>query len=174
MEEQLGMRVRRLRELCNWSQRELARRSGVSVAMLSAIERGQRNPTVRLAYDIAQAFGCSISALLEGPLGAALLDDPESGVRRESHANPLLHGRLEVVVYTLEAGAASGVMAPNQAGTLETVVVLDGELELRLDGEAQRLSAGSNFGHGVHATEYANPSADNRCRFLVLVDTSRC
>ena len=85
-----------------------------------------------------------------------------------------LHGRLEVVIYTLDAGAATGVMAPNQQGTLETVVVLDGELELRLDGAPQRLAAGTNFGHGVHATEYANPSSNNGCRFLVLVDTSRC
>lgn len=158
----------------HWTLKELAERSGVSVGMLSEVERGGKNPTVRLAYDIAQAFGCSISALLEGPLGAALLDDPESGVRRESHKNPLLHGRLEVVIYTLQPGAATGAMAPNQAGTLETVVVLDGELELRLDDAERRLTVGASWGHGVHTTEYANPSSEDDCRFLVLVDTSRC
>lgn len=174
MPDSLADRIHALRQARQWTLKELAERSGVSVGMLSEVERGGKNPTVRLAYDIAQAFGCSISALLEGPLGAALLDDPETGVRRESHKNSLLHGRLEVVIYTLQPGAATGAMAPNQAGTLETVVVLDGELELRLDGAPQSLTAGSNFGHGVHATEYANPSADTGCRFLVLVDTSRC
>jgi transcriptional regulator with XRE-family HTH domain len=174
MPKSLADRIHAMRQARQWTLKELAERSGVSVGMLSEVERGGKNPTVRLAYDIAQAFGCSISALLEGPMGAALLDDPKSGVRRESHANPLLHGQLEVVVYTLEAGANTGVMAPNQPGTLETVVVLDGELELRLDGEPQRLTAGTNLGHGVHATEYANVSAGNGCRFLVLVDTSRC
>jgi transcriptional regulator with XRE-family HTH domain len=174
MPESLADRIRALRQARQWTLKELAERSGVSVGMLSEVERGGKNPTVRLAYDIAQAFGCSISALLEGPMGAALLEDPESGVRRESHSNPLLHGRLEVVIYSLEPGASTGVMAPNQPGTLECVVVLDGELELRLDGEPQRLAAGASLGHGVHATEYANPSADTGCRFLVLVDTSRC
>lgn len=173
-EQDLGGRLRGLRQRLGWSQRELASRSGVSLAMISAVERGAKNPTVRLAYDIAQAFGCSISELLEGPLQPGLLIDPESGVRRESHGNPLLHGRLEVVVYTLEPGARSGEMAPNRPGTLETVVVLDGELELRLDGEAQSCAAGASVGHGVHATEYRNASDAEPCRFLVLVDTSRC
>ena len=142
--------------------------------MVSAVERGAKNPTVRLAYDIAQAFGCSISELLEGPLQPGLLIDQESGVRRESHANSLLHGRLEVVVYTLEPGARSGEMAPNRPGTLENVVVLDGTLELLLDGESQTCVAGASVGHGVHATEYRNASDAEPCRFLVLVDTSRC
>lgn len=154
--------------------KDLAERSGVSVGMLSEVERGTKNPTVRLAYDIAQALGCSISTLLEGPMGAGLLHDPGSGVRRESHANELLHGRLEVVIYTLEPGASSGEMAPNRPGTLETVVVLDGELDLLLDGEARRFIAGESVGHGVQATEYRNASDAEPCRFLVLVDTSRC
>lgn len=171
---ELGSRIRKWRQRSGWSQRELANQSGVSLAMISAVERGAKNPTVRLAYDIAQAFGCSISELLEGGPGAGPYWDPESGVRRESHANPLLHGRLEVVVYTLEPGASTGVMAPNRAGTLETVVVLDGALALTLDGEVRALEAGASWGHGVHATEYRNVSDAEPCRFLVLVDTSRC
>jgi len=174
MADPLAERIRGLRRAQGWTLKELAERSGVSVGMLSEVERGAKNPTVRLAYDIAQAFGCSISELLEGPLQPGLLIDPESGVRRESHANPLLHGQLEVVVYTLEPGARSGEMAPNRPGTLENVVVLDGTLELRLDGDSQLCAAGASVGHGVHATEYRNASDAEPCRFLVLVDTSRC
>ena len=80
------------------------------------------------------------------------------------------------MIYTLDAGGERpGVMAPNQPGTLESVVVLDGELELRLDGAPQRLAAGAR----AWGTAYTRPSTPTlvltpACRFLVLVDTSRC
>jgi transcriptional regulator with XRE-family HTH domain len=158
------------------SLRKLSERSGVSQAMLSEIERGAKNPTVKLAYQVAQALGCSISELLEGPIPSSattLLNDPPSGVRRESHANSLLHGCLEVVIYTIQPGATSGELHPNRQGTLETVVVLDGQLELRLNGVPQTLQAGESVGHGVNSTEYRNPSKEDECRLLVLVDTTR-
>jgi transcriptional regulator with XRE-family HTH domain len=197
----LPARLSALRAARSLSLRELAARSGVSAGMISEVERGAKSPTVRLAYQLARALGCSLSELLEGPApfasrgesgdasgdasgGApaaavvvpgprALLDDPASGLRREGHGHPLLHGRLEVAVYTLQPGARSGPLDPNRPGTLETLVVLDGRLELHLDGHPLHLEAGASAGHGVHATEYANPGRDP-CRFLVLVDTSRC
>ncbi len=205
------LRLRELREARGWSLRALAQRSGVSAAMLSEIERGAKSPTVRLAYQIAQALDCSISALLEGRAGptagpadgpatappadapldsgrdpqgpptddaarprrAAVLEEPGGRLRRESHGSPLLHGRLEVVVYTLAPGASSGPLAPNRPGTVEQVVTLDGEVELLLDGRPSRLEPGASVAHGVHTTEYRNPS-DAPARFLVLVDTTRC
>ena len=187
-------RLRDLRSRRGLTLRQLAGRSGVSVGMISEVERGSKSPTVRLAYQLAQALGVSLTELLEAPpapdpdYGAeggsvpavavspaprAVLDDREAGVLREGHGHPLLHGRLEVAVYALAPGARSGALAPNRPGTLETVVVLDGELELVLDGRATRLPKAASAGHGVHATEYANPGRET-CRFLVLVDTSRC
>lgn len=190
----LPARLSALRAARSLSLRELAARSGVSAGMISEVERGAKSPTVRLAYQLARALGCSLSELLEGPAPFAsrgvpsgnepaaavvtpgprtLLDDPASGLRREGHGHPLLHGRLEVAVYTLQPGARSGLLDPNRPGTLETLVVLDGQLELSLDGHPLRLEAGASAGHGVHATEYRNPGPEP-CRFLVLVDTSRC
>ncbi len=219
--------LRRLRRDRGWSLRTLAERSGVSAAMLSEIERGAKSPTVRLAYQIARALDCSISALLgdgpdrsggapPGPAGPGeapaadprasgpaaaphavagpvagsgaspgapgvpaprpgrVLAEPGGGVRRESHAGPLLHGRLEVVVYDLAPGASTGPMAPNRAGTVEQVVALAGTVEVVLDGVPVRVAAGESAAHGVHATEYRNPGAAEPCRFLVLVDTTRC
>ena len=180
MVDALAQRIKELRTARGLSLKALAGRAGVSAGMLSEVERGVKNPTVRLAYQISQALSCSISALLEPDLSAeggtrgpvARLD--AEGVQREGHSSPLLHGQLEPVVYTIEPEAGTDALAPNRPGTLETVIVLDGELELILDGTAQRLAAGENLSHGVHTTEYRNPSREERCRFLVLVDTTRC
>lgn len=175
MDTDLAERLRHLRKAKGLSLRVLSERSGVSQAMLSEIERGSKNPTVKLAYQIAQAFGISISDLLEqDPTSPSLYHDLPSGVTRVSHPNHLLHGAMEVVIYTLVAGATTGELPPNRAGTTESVVVLDGELELLLDGDSQTLTAGESVGHGVHQIEYRNAKQDQECRFLVLVDTSRC
>lgn len=180
MVDALSRRIKALRRARGWTLKALADRAGVSAGMLSEVERGVKNPTVRLAYQISQALSCSISALVEpdlsedaGTRGPVARLDSE-GVQREGHSSPLLHGRLEPVVYTLEPAAGTGALAPNRPGTLETVIVLDGELELILDGTAHRLGAGENLSHGVHTTEYRNPRTAERCRFLVLVDTTRC
>jgi transcriptional regulator with XRE-family HTH domain len=174
------------RTALGWSLRALSERSGVSAGMLSDIERGAKSPTVRLAYQIAQALGCSITDLLgpadgpDGPVGGVAfasprtLDDPETGVTRRSHPAPLLHGRLEVAEYRLAPGAWTGAMAPNRPGTVETVVVLEGALELVLDGTPHPVEAGASASHGVHVTEYRNPSRTKPIRFMVLIDTSRC
>lgn len=187
MSDPLPHRLRRLRRAHGWSLRTLAERSGVSAGMLSEVERGTKSPTVRLAYQVARALGCSISELLGGPPTAgastspgilpgpaSVLVDEETGARRESYGHPLLHGRLELVLYTLPPGASSGEMAPNRPGTLETVLALDGPVEVLLDGRPHLLGPGALLGHGVHATQYRNPSAERSCRFQVLVDTSRC
>lgn len=175
MKTDLSDRLRQLRRAQGLSLRALSERSGVSQGMLSEIERGSKNPTVKLAYQIAQALGISISDLLEqDPTTPSLYHDFPSGVTRVSHPNNLLHGAMEVVLYTLEGGATAGEMPPNRAGTTESVVVLNGELELLLDGKSQLLSEGESVGHGVHQIEYRNAKQDQECRFLVLVDTSRC
>ncbi|MBC8406733.1 MAG: helix-turn-helix transcriptional regulator [Planctomycetes bacterium] len=175
MSDDLASKLRYLRKNQELSLRALSEKSGVSQGMLSEIERGSKNPTVKLAYQIAQALGISISDLVEHDRsGPTLFQDLPSGVHRESYPNSLLHGGLEIVIYTLKGAASAGEMQPNRAGTLETVVVLDGELELRLDSKSQLIKRGESVGHGVHHTEYVNANQDQECRFLVLVDTARC
>ena len=48
----------------NLSQRELAAVSGVSVQMISCIEKEQRNPTVNVVQKLARALHCTVGELL--------------------------------------------------------------------------------------------------------------
>src|SRR6476660_1192011 len=63
----LGARVKQLRAQRDWSLESLAGASGVSRSMLSEIEREQANPTLAVTLRIAQAFGMSLSELIETP-----------------------------------------------------------------------------------------------------------
>ena len=62
---QVCERVRSLRKKHNWTLEQLARLCGVSRSMLSQIERGAANPTLGVAFRIAQAFGLSLGDLVQ-------------------------------------------------------------------------------------------------------------
>lgn len=64
--KQLGMRIKYLRSLRKWSQEDLALEANVNKNYLSDLERGERNPTIKVLEKIARAFGISLSELFKG------------------------------------------------------------------------------------------------------------
>ncbi len=66
--------VRELRERCNLSQGELARRLSVSRQTVNAIETGRYLPSLPLAFAIARFFGQAIEEIFH--------DDDALGGRR--------------------------------------------------------------------------------------------
>jgi len=63
--EVLCQRVTELRKKNKLTLDQLASLSGVSRSMLSQIERGKANPTLAVAFRIAQAFDMSLGELVE-------------------------------------------------------------------------------------------------------------
>src|SRR5215207_2467660 len=60
----LGERVRELRRERGLTLEALAERSGVSRAMISKVERGEKNPTLVVAAKVAEGLGVSLSQLV--------------------------------------------------------------------------------------------------------------
>jgi len=58
--------VRRERRARHWTQRELARKAGISPATVLNIELGHSSPTLDVMALIAGAFGMSVGALADG------------------------------------------------------------------------------------------------------------
>jgi transcriptional regulator with XRE-family HTH domain len=61
---QLGLRIRQERLRCGWTLKGLASRVAASVSTLSAIENQQVWPAVELLFQLGEAFGVSLDALL--------------------------------------------------------------------------------------------------------------
>ncbi len=53
-------RIKELRARDNLTQLDLARRVGVRRETIVFLEKGKYNPSLKLAYDIAQVFGMKI------------------------------------------------------------------------------------------------------------------
>lgn len=66
IEKQLGMRIRYLRNKKHWSQEDLALEAEVNKNYLSDLERGMRNPTIRILEKIATALEISLEELFKG------------------------------------------------------------------------------------------------------------
>jgi transcriptional regulator with XRE-family HTH domain len=64
--KQLGMRIKYLRSLKKWSQEDLALEADINKNYLSDLERGERNPTVKVLEKIAKALNITISELFKG------------------------------------------------------------------------------------------------------------
>ncbi len=85
--DQIGKRVRDLRNTLSFTQEELATKTGISVSFLSMIERGERRPTLKTLVVISEAMGVTLSQFFSevkvpqenigqtGPLLATRLED---------------------------------------------------------------------------------------------------
>lgn len=62
----MGMRIRQIRKAKGWSQEELAKRCGISMAFLGHIERGTRSMSLETFANLCGVLGTDANALLWG------------------------------------------------------------------------------------------------------------
>ena len=152
----LGRRIRDLRNDRGLSLVTLSARSGVSTSMLSAVERGQKVPTVLVLGQIATALDTSIARLVDEETGPRVvilrageqrvIDHPEGWERRT--LSPVLPGiEFELIRNTLKPGVDAGTFPAHRPGSREYLAVEHGSLTVTLAGTAYILSAGDSLYH---------------------------
>ena len=68
---EVGKRIVELRKLNNWSQTDLANKTGISQVMVGKYERGDAAPSIEVAKKIADAFEVSLDYLVGEGINAA-------------------------------------------------------------------------------------------------------
>ncbi|BBK30647.1 DNA-binding protein [Allostella humosa] len=168
LDDRLAARLAALRQDHGWSLDDLARESGISRATLSRLERGETSPTAALLGRLCTAYGRTMSRLLAevetrpaDRLAAAdqpVWTDPETGFRRRGLSPPAAGFQAEMILGELPAGAAIGYDAPPVAGLEHHLWMLEGALELAVEGRAHRLDAGDSLRYRLFgATRFACP-----------------
>jgi transcriptional regulator with XRE-family HTH domain len=178
----LGARIRQERSRRGLSLDGLAARSGVSRGMISAVERGQKAPTVLVLDRIATAFDSTIARLLgeERTARVVVLRRDEQPVARDPSGwerrilSPVLPGvEFEFMQTTIPAGVDAGVFDPHLPGSREYLVVTAGTLRLGIDGETYTLHAGDSVAYaGDCRHAFANPGAEP-CVYFLIMDLGR-
>ena len=78
-------RIRQLREEKGLTQEQLGEMVGTSRQAINAIETEKSEPSIWLAYDISQAFGCSIEVVFL--FGERPRKSRADSSRRDNHGN---------------------------------------------------------------------------------------
>lgn len=154
-EPQIGEQIRELRRLKRMTLQQLADAVGVSVSHISQIERNRAKLPIGTLRSICDALGVHINWFFPPESGTAAeernfivraknrrrMSFTDLGINEEL-LSPNLAGPLELLMSTIEPGADSGEYSHD--GT-EAGVVVEGTLELWVNGQYFRLEAGDSF-----------------------------
>jgi transcriptional regulator with XRE-family HTH domain len=183
---ELGETIRTRRHAQGLTLDALSKRTSVSRAMLSEIERGAKNPTIRLVCQIADGLGTTVSELIgEAPAREPnvpvvvrpderqTLIDPRSGAVRQILSPSYLRLGVEVLWYTIPPGEQVVGIPPARPGTVQHITVVHGRLDCVIGDQALPLQAGDSvFFDADVPRDFTNPGAET-CELVVILDSSR-
>ncbi|QCO56471.1 cupin domain-containing protein [Pseudorhodobacter turbinis] len=151
----IGSTFRRQRHEKGLSLQELARESGVSVGMISQIERDIANPSMRVLTALRRALNMPMQEMFSDTAESSTEDPPflrRAEKRPHIDLGPLQkelltsggNHHLQMMILTLAPEGSSGNTAlsyPAEKGGL----VLEGELTLHVNGQSATLKEGDSF-----------------------------
>ena len=154
---QVCRRVKQMRQERTWSLDAMSKACGVSRSMLSQIERGETNPTLAVAFRIAQAFGMSLGEFVEVPNVTSNVSVIRAGDRAHHYRSDKycrirtlspLHLEKDVEFYEvlLKPGGALR-SAAHFEGTREFLTVQKGRVRLESGEDSDELREGDSAGY---------------------------
>ncbi|MFD8542135.1 helix-turn-helix domain-containing protein [[Kitasatospora] papulosa] len=170
----VGQRMRHYRKLRGMTLQDLAAATGLSVSMLSTLERGQTGVSVSTIHAIAQALDISITALFQasGP------GDPV--VKRADQRRDFTAGgagrtlvvadpdaRLELYVYDFQPDTASAA-APSIHNGTEYGFVVEGTITVEIDGRPFTLQPGDAVQYSTRSRHLMKNISDRPARAVWL------
>jgi transcriptional regulator with XRE-family HTH domain len=173
----IGARLRAARRDRGLSLATVAERSGLTKGFLSEVERDLTSPSVGSLLRVCAALDLPVGALFaaeQGPVVRAAERAPVAfggqGVD-EFQLTPAGERRLLVLQSDIAPGGGSGEDPYRLGSDAEFVHVLEGTLEVEVDGARHRLAAGDSMTFDAGAAHtWANPSGSRPARVLwVLV-----
>lgn len=178
----LGVRVKDLRKEAGLTLDELAGRSGVSRAMISKLERGEKNPTLVIAARLAEGLGVSLSRLagveerrevvLVPRERRMVLRDPETGFERQSLSPTFAARGVEFLRNVVPEGSTSGDFPAHRKGVEEHIVVEKGELKATLGGEEYLLRQGDALFFEADVPHRFDNAGRGECAYYLVISSA--
>jgi quercetin dioxygenase-like cupin family protein/DNA-binding XRE family transcriptional regulator len=157
----------------------LAGRSGVSRAMISKLERGEKTPTLVVAAKVAEGLGIGLSQLMGVeerrevvvvPRDRRMvIRDPETGFERQL-LSPSFGGRgVEFIRNVVPEGSTSGEFPPHHRGVEEYVAVEKGRLRAVLGGEEHLLEKGDALYFEADVSHRFDNVGEGECSYYLVI-----
>jgi transcriptional regulator with XRE-family HTH domain len=175
----LGDRVRELRRGRGLTLEELAERSGVSRAMISKVERGEKNPTLVVAAKVAEGLGITLAELLGTEERRKIIvvprerrmvmRDPETGFERQLLSPSLGRRAVEFIRNIVPRESTSGEFLPHRRGVEEYVVVEKGRLRAIIGREEYLLEEGDALYFEADVSHRFDNAGDGECSYYLVI-----
>lgn len=174
----IGARLRHAREASRLSLADVAARSGVTKSFLSRVERDEASPSVASLVAICEAVGLPMASLFAVPettlVRSSARPSLEGLPKAADVVDTLITPERERHVTVLESSVAPGGSGGDVLYTLpsecEVCFVLEGRIEIDVEGELFELEAGDalTFGASVpHTWRNAAPDAGARLLWIL-------
>jgi transcriptional regulator with XRE-family HTH domain len=177
--DRLGDRVRELRRGRGLTLEELAERSGVSRAMISKVERGEKNPTLVVAAKVAEGLEITLAELLGTEERRKIIvvprerrmvmRDPETGFERQLLSPSLGRRAVEFIRNIVPRESTSGEFPPHRRGVEEYVVVEKGRLRAIIGGEEYLLEEGDALYFEADVSHRFDNAGDGECSYYLVI-----
>lgn len=151
----LGKTVQRLRKAYNLSLSELSEQSGVAKSIISAIEKNETNPTLSTIWRLSQALDTTIDKVLSEADEEPFIEKVDKNsvavlTSEDGKCKLSIIGWLKTVAwvqwYDFHAEVGGTLESEgHQRGSVESLSVLTGEVEVKVDGEVWNAKAGETL-----------------------------
>lgn len=179
LDRRLAERLKGLRAERGWSLDELARSSGISRASLSRLENAEVSPTASVLGRLCAAFGLTLSRLMQMVEGVfaprlsrkeqPIWTDPETGYRRRQVSPPAETLAGEVLECELRPGTRIEYEEPPRAGLEHHLVMLEGRLEISVEGTVHDLEPGDCLRYRLFGASCFATSETGGAKYLLFI-----
>lgn len=154
----------------------LAKSSGVTKGYLSKLERAQASPSVATLLRLCDALGMSIGELFEEHTANLVRAGQYPRIQfggeamQESLLTPTVERRLQVIHSVISPGGGSGDERYALPADVEVVFVLQGQLDIDLDGRTFHLASGDALTFSPSAEHsFINPAEAETTQVLWIL-----
>jgi transcriptional regulator with XRE-family HTH domain len=180
IDSRIAGRLKELRAARGWSLDELAKRSEVSRATLSRLEKAEVSASAAVLGKLCAVYGLPMSRLimmaeadytpLLHPADQPIWKDTKAGFTRRSLSPPAEALVGEAVECVLAPGARIAYSAPPRPGLEHHLLMREGKLTVRLDETVHTLSAGDSLRYRLFgASSFETPAGEGARYILFLV-----
>ncbi len=170
----VGARLKDIRKQKGLSQRELAKRAGVTNSTISLIEQNRVSPSVSslkkvldgLPMPLQEFFAVNVQEKRQVFYSADDLPDfwhGDVGLRLVGHNHP--NRTLSLLIETYPKGADTGEEPFSHEGQ-EAGVIIQGEIELTVDGDCRVLKQGESYFFDSHLPHRFRNISDKVCEII--------
>jgi transcriptional regulator with XRE-family HTH domain len=177
----IGQKLRWRRKIRGLPLQRVAERSGISIGLLSEIERGLATPSPQTLKQICRALEMPLAWLFDQDAGAEAEEGPivrEAARRRldfggkgmtKELLTPDSVPRIQMMRIVIHPGGGSGALGADTPEGAKCGTVLAGRFGLAVDGREYDLAAGDSFAFDARAPHRFWCVGDTACEVLWVV-----